>query len=212
MVRVIAWVIRFAHNCIVHTKGNHQPGSGHLSVVEQSHSFEHEIAALLRKHPVSRSSCLVSLSPYLDYSGLLWIRVGGRQELSGAQLDRRHPIILHGKHQLTRLIIHCEHKRLLHAALTLLMSSLCQRYYIIGCRTAVRSIVHGCGICQRLSARPQPPMMGQLPMAKEQITPDIVFEHVGVDYTGPVCVKLGRVRKPTLNCQGIRVCLCIAVY
>ena len=157
MVRVIAWVIRFAHNCIAHTKGDCQPGSGHLSVVElgesethlllvaQSHSFEHEISALLRKHPVPRSSCLVSLSPYLDSSGLL--RVGGRQELSGAQLDRRHPIILHGKHQLTRLIIHCEHKRLLHAAFTLLMSSLCRRYYVIGCRTGVRSIVRGCGIC-----------------------------------------------------------------
>ena len=215
MVRVIAWVIRFAQSCIAHTKGNCQPGSGHLSVVElgesethlllvaQSHSFEHEISALLRKHHVVRSSCLVSLSPYLDSSGLL--RVGGRQELSGAQLDRRHPIILHGKHQLTRLIIHCEHKRLLHAALTLLMSSLCQRYYVIGCRTAVRSIVRGCGICRRLSARPQTPMMGQLP--KERITPDIVFEHVGVDYAGPVRVKLGRVRKPTL----VKAYVCVFV-
>ena len=89
------------------------------------------------------------------------------------------------------------------------MSSLCRRYYVIGCRTAVRSIVRGCGICRRLSARPQPPMMGQLP--KERITPDIVFEHVGVDYAGPVRVKLGRVSQ-AYSCQGIRMCLCIAVY
>ena len=65
--------------------------------------------------------------------------------------------------------------------------------------------MRGCGICRRLSARPQPPMMGQLP--KERITPDIVFEHVGVDYAGPVRVKLGRVRKPTL----VKAYVCVFV-
>ena len=39
-------------------------------------------------------------------------------------------------------------------------------------------------------------MMGQLPM--ERVTPDLVFENVGVDYAGPVYVKYGHVRKPTV--------------
>ena len=38
--------------------------------------------------------------------------------------------------------------------------------------------------------------MGQLPM--ERVTPDLVFERVGVDYAGPVYVKHGHVRKPTV--------------
>ena len=47
--------------------------------------------------------------------------------------------------------------------------------------------------------------MGQLPV--ERITPDIVFEHVGVDYAGPVCLKVGHVRKPTL----VKAYICVFV-
>ena len=38
--------------------------------------------------------------------------------------------------------------------------------------------------------------MGQLPFVR--ITPDAVFEHVGLDYAGPMYLKLGSVRKPTI--------------
>ena len=39
-------------------------------------------------------------------------------------------------------------------------------------------------------------MLGQLPI--ERITPDSVFDKVGVDYAGPVLIKYGYVRKPTV--------------
>lgn len=39
-------------------------------------------------------------------------------------------------------------------------------------------------------------MMGQLPL--ERVTPDIVVKHVGLDYAGPLLLKLGSVRKPTV--------------
>ena len=48
-------------------------------------------------------------------------------------------------------------------------------------------------------------MMGQLPM--ERVTPDLVFENVGVDYAGPVYVKYGHVRKPTI----VKAYICIFV-
>ena len=38
--------------------------------------------------------------------------------------------------------------------------------------------------------------LGRLPM--ECDTPDSVFENVGVDYAGPLFVKYGSVRKPTV--------------
>ena len=38
--------------------------------------------------------------------------------------------------------------------------------------------------------------MGQLP--PERITSDIVFEHVGLDYAGPLYLKRGSVRKPVV--------------
>ena len=38
--------------------------------------------------------------------------------------------------------------------------------------------------------------MGQLPAVR--ITPDIVFEHVGLDYAGPLHLKRGTVHKPII--------------
>ena len=38
--------------------------------------------------------------------------------------------------------------------------------------------------------------MGQLP--KERVTPDSVFDRVGLDYAGPIYVKHGYVRKPVV--------------
>ena len=38
--------------------------------------------------------------------------------------------------------------------------------------------------------------VGQLPI--EHITPSPVFDKVGVDYAGPVLIKYGHVRRPTI--------------
>ena len=51
-------------------------------------------------------------------------------------------------------------------------------------------------MCRRKSKKPDPQLMGQLPI--ERVTPDIVFENVGVNYAGPIYVKHGHVRKPTV--------------
>ena len=48
-------------------------------------------------------------------------------------------------------------------------------------------------------------MMGQLPV--ERVTPDSVFNRVGFDYAGPVYIKYGFVRKPTI----IKAYICVFV-
>ncbi len=84
----------------------------------------------------------------------------------------------------------------------------CERFtgfLIIGQRNVVRSITRACVVCRRTSAKPQPQLLGQLP--PERITPGIVFEYVGIDYAGPVHLKLGRVRKPTF----VKAYICLFV-
>ena len=48
-------------------------------------------------------------------------------------------------------------------------------------------------------------MMGQLP--KERVTPDVVFNKVGIDYAGPVYLKEGSARKPVI----VKAYVCIFV-
>ena len=68
------------------------------------------------------------------------------------------------------------------------------------------SVTRGCIVCRRISARPQPQMLGQLPI--QRLTPGLVFDHVGVDYAGPVYIKYGFVRKPTI--VKAYICLCLS--
>ncbi len=117
---------------------------------------------------------------------------------SKVEYSQRHPAILHGQHPLTKLIVRSEHARLLHAGPTLVSSSLNRRFYIVKQRKIIRAIIRSCVVCRRTTTRPLPQIMGQLPL--ERVTPDMVFERVGVDYAGPVYLKLGHVRKPTTVC------------
>ena len=217
MNRVTAWVFRFINNCRAPVKSQTSlcVTESWLTVQEltraqvywmsmsQEDHFAEEIKSVKKGRVSSSTSRLLSLHPFMDPSGLL--RVGGRESRSKLSYDNQHPIILHGKHPVTKLIIRSEHLRLLHAGPTLLASSLSSRFHVIRCRQAVRFITRGCTICRRHAARPRPQMMGQLPM--ERITPGPVFDKVGVDYAGPVYIKYGHVRKPTI----VKAYICIFV-
>ena len=105
-------------------------------------------------------------------------------------------MILHGQHPLTKLVIKAEHIHLLRAGPTLVASSLGRCFHIVGHCKAIRTLTRACITCRCTSAKPQPQLMGQLPL--ERVTPGMVFEPVGVDYAGPVYLKLGHARKPTI--------------
>ena len=131
--------------------------------------------------------------------------MGGRQENARLSFDTRHPIILPSNHPLVKLLIRSEHLRLLHAGHLLTSASLSRRYHIVGGHKAIRSITRSCVVCRRRSAKPNPQLMGQLP--KERVTPDAVFNNVGLDYAGPVYLKQGSIRKPVI----VKAYVCIFV-
>ena len=62
-----------------------------------------------------------------------------------------------------------------------------------------------CIVCRKSSAKPRPQLMGQLPL--DRITPGIIFEKVGIDYAGPIYIKLGHVRKRTI----VKAYICVFV-
>ena len=115
--RVTAWIFRFIDNC--HHRQRREGISPHLTTEElakarnywislsQRDHFCLEIESLKNNSITLESSSLFVLHPFMDSSGL--VRVGGRVRNARISYDSRHPIILHGKHPITKLIISSEH-------------------------------------------------------------------------------------------------------
>ena len=124
--RITAWILRFTKNChsgtqkcltpLLSTKELHEAEYYWISIIQNDH-FQNEIQTLKQERLLKKSSPLLPLHPFLDSNKLL--RVGGRQQNSKLSYSNQHPLILHGRHPVTRLIIHSEHQRLLHAGPTL---------------------------------------------------------------------------------------------
>ena len=218
--RITAWIYQFVNNACVSASRRSTPNKcHHLSVAElvvaenywisvaQQELFPDELKSLRSDLPLSKDSILLPFRPFLDESRLL--RVGGRMSNSKLDYPKMHPILLHGKHPVTKLIVEAEHLRLIHAGPTLLISSLNQRFHIIGICKTVRSITRKCIVCKRQSLKPQTQLLGQLLSAG--VTPASVFERVGVDYAGPFQIKYGHVRKPTIVKAYMCLFVCLAV-
>lgn len=155
--------------------------------MQHSH-FAAEIKTLQSERPMPKSRPLLSLRPFVDHSTNV-LQVGGQQQLTMISFSTKHPIMLHGKDHVTRMIIRDEYLRLIHAGPTLLASSLARQCHIIGGPRVVRSVTRECLICRKYPARPQPQLLGQLPT--ECITPGPIFDSVGIDYARPILTKYG---------------------
>ncbi|XP_062715106.1 uncharacterized protein LOC134291407 [Aedes albopictus] len=190
LVRLVAWIRRFAHNAVPrHRACKH---SGILSTFElnkaelqlvrlsQSESFPAEIAALSKNQPISPSSKLLAANPFL-VEGVL--RVGGRLQRAPIAETRKHPLILHHQHPLTKLIMDHYHRRLFHAGQQLVISSVREKFWPTRARDVARWTIHRCVPCFRSKPKVHEQLMADLPPVR--VTPAAVFLKVGIDLCGP---------------------------
>ena len=215
--RVTAWILRFIRNCriAVDSRSRHpyqsttelRRAERYWLLFTQVNCFAQELASLRSKHDLPRHSVLRFLNPFVDSEGL--IRVGGRISRSQLSYSNIHPVILHGKHPITKLLTRHEHSRLLHATPSLVSTSISLHYHIIGLKKIVRSIIRTCTICKRYSGKSLFQLQGQLP--SERVVPGSVFEKVGLDYAGPFAIKYGHTRKSTIVKAYIAVFVSLSV-
>lgn len=213
LVRVTAWCLRYIHNCRYpqdKTKGLLTTSELYASLLiyvkeAQQDVFNEEIKLLSNYKSISNKSKLIKLHPFLDIDGLL--RVGGRLENSQLSYSTKHQLILPSNHKFTILLVRTKHIQHLHANSTLLSSILLQKFWIIGLRNLVKSTVHKCIICFRHKAQTGKQLMGNLPTPR--ITPSRAFSKVGVDYAGPVTIKLNNRRNGPTDKAYIALFVCM---
>ena len=197
--RLVGWYRRFLHN--YPDKGQKKLSQTWLTVpelrdavtllvkVDQRHYFLRELITLKKSKPVPAASEVCQLSPVLDIHGVM--RVGGRLVNGKFSEDSKHPIILHHRSALAKLIVMDLHCQLAHSSADRVINDLRHRYYVLRIGVVVRSVLNRCVRCKRLFSRPQPPLMAALPASRlrSHLPP---FHSVGIDYFGPLTVIMFR--------------------
>ena len=197
ILRIIAYILRFIHNC----KPESEKITGELSYDELSVSklkvfsdcqrqhYLSDIHSLKREEPLKKGSVLKQFKPFLDSDGLL--RFGGRLERSNLAYEEKHPLILPKCH-LTLLMVRALHVRQKHAGVDTMICMLRANYWIIGLRRLAKRVKSECVTCRRQDSQSCGQVCGPLPELRVKESPP--FTVTGLDFAGPlyVCDKPGK--------------------
>lgn len=213
LFRVFAYVQRFIYNC--KEKANKIKGPISLQELEeaknslyqvaQRESFPCEISLLKNNKVLPNNSVLLSLKPFIKDNLL---RVGGRISLSSYHYNKKHPVILHAGHTLTKLIMTNEHIRLFHAGPQLLLAAVRERIWPVQGKKLATKIVSQCVTCFKAKPETTIPIMGNLPSTR--VNPAPPFHITGIDYTGHFTLRDRRGRGyKTYKCY-VAIFVCFA--
>ncbi|XP_023247285.1 uncharacterized protein LOC111643520 [Copidosoma floridanum] len=148
----------------------------------------------------TKNTKLAAFDPFIDADGLL--RVGGRLRHAQIPDRQKYPILLPSYHHVTDLIIREVHHSLLHAGIQGTLYKIRQRFWLLDGKNQVRRIVRRCITCIRHRPVNLQAKMSDLPRARVQ--QNAVFQHVGVDYFGPINIMekkfRNRVILPAYGC------------
>jgi len=208
LIRVIAYCKRFISNCRnpkanrLSTQDLDQALTCCVKMVQQI-SYAQEMKNLMEQQEVSATSSLKTLHPFIDKEGLL--RVGGRLQQSMLPYQTMHQMNLPSNHHFTKLVVSAEHLRL-HAGPQLVIASLREKYWIPRIRNLVKTVIHQCLTCCRFKAQATQQLMGELPSTRVQTSRP--FLTTGMDYAGPILLRLGPPRSKTITKGYLAIFLC----
>ena len=154
----------------------------------QREQFGEEMNSLKAETEIPKSSKILQFSPFLDKQG--HFRTKGRIGKSQLDFNAKHPILLHWKHHAVELFFRNEHKYNQHEGTEHVRNIVQQKMWILDIRNALRSIKNKCVTCREGRAQTIAPEMADLP--EERLDAPTAFTNVGVDYFGPLIVKIGR--------------------
>ncbi|XP_071950072.1 uncharacterized protein [Antedon mediterranea] len=195
LIKVFAWILRWRRR--VKNKGTNI--NSFISVDEwknaetvifryiQNQALHSEVNHLQTNQQVKKGSSLIKLDPIV-MNGLM--RVGGRLKRSEISDAAKHQIILPKNHHVTLLILRHYHAISGHSGVEHTLAAIRQRFWPIGGRVNLKSVVRRCVKCRKNTAPVMQQKMSDLPADRVKSTPP--FTNIGVDCFGPFYVRQGR--------------------
>ncbi|KAJ8866164.1 hypothetical protein PR048_033688 [Dryococelus australis] len=159
--------------------------------------FEDNLKQFQRRTPCSMR---------LDQPSVL--RVGGCLSRANFEYVTKHPVILPNDHSAVEALVDYHHIKYLHAPPQLLQSLVSQQFWILSARSLIRSRVFKCAHCFRCQPVNSPPLMADLPT--ERVTPAGAFVRTGVDYTGPISMRVNKQHLCATQKAYLSILICFA--
>jgi len=157
--------------------------------------FSKELRNLIENQEFAARSSLKKLHTFIDKDGLL--KVGGRLQQSTLPYQYMHQMILTANHHFTNLVVSAKHIRLKHAGPQLLIASLLEGCWFRRIRNFVKTVILQCLTCYKFKAQSTQQLMFELPST--QVQSSRPFLTTGVDYAGPISLRLGPPRSKTIT-------------
>ena len=138
---------------------------------------------------INELKTLRNLRPCVGQDSLF--RIDGRLENAELPIDAKHPIILPGRHALTRLIVLDAHENAGHAGPSYTLMKTRQRFWLIHGISSVKHYIAECASCCLYKAKPIRQLMADLPVCRLTAC-NKPFKYCGLDYLGPVRYRQNR--------------------
>ena len=209
VINVMAYLLRFINrakkmdvpNSLVLSPIERHNAEKRLIYMVQSQYFNAELNALKNNGSIEKSSSLYALNP-LIIDKLLCVNT--RLQNSGLSYSQIYPIIIPKKTKLAELIILDAHKRLLHAGIGTIITSIRNKYWIINARPLIKSIINSCKICARYKVKSRSERWAPLPIDRIDTKSFRAFKNVGVDFTGPITLSSNKYYILLITCLQTR--------
>ena len=142
------------------------------------------------------------LNLFLDDKGLICCQ--GCINNADLSDDCKTPILLPSRHEFTNLLIRRAHNQVFHDGIRETLNLIREKYWIVRRREEVKRILRKCITCERYEGKSFPVLRApQLP--RDRVGNQPPFAITGVDFPGPLYVKLDKNSNP----EKVYVCLFI---
>lgn len=173
---------------------------------EQKTLMPGTIKSLRWNQPLYRERSFKDLSLFMDENDLL-IHLSGRIQNNDLPYLTRNPIILPVESLFTRRLFEKAHLKTHHGGAQQMLAYVRQHFWVPKARILAKQVMHACVVCKRHSFRAPEQQMAPLPLSRT--TPGRAFSSIGVDYCGPVYVKIKPGRTNVILKSYICVFICL---
>jgi len=160
-----------------------------IQAVQDEH-FAAELKAIRQNIPLLDGSKIARVNPDLD-EGLIYL--GGRLHFAELSREKRHFLLLDGRHHFTKLMILQAQILLHHLRMRIILAELREDFSILRARQTIKQVLHTCLPCRIAKGLPGGEI--EAPLPTDRVSPLRPSAVTGIDYAVPLFVKVGNAVK-----------------